>query len=81
MFRMNIKNFYNHNKISITIGILSIVTAILIFGFIFLPTIFYDQFIWKYFWGPIVTDAMGYPISYNGILAEEKYTIISELIY
>ena len=78
---MNIKNFYNQNKISITIGILSIVTAILIFGFIFLPTIFYDQFIWKYFWGPIVTDAMGYPISYNGILAEEKYTIISELIY
>jgi uncharacterized membrane protein len=78
---MDIKKFYYKNRISILIGITISSILILIFGCIFLPTIFYDQFIWRYFWGPIVSDAMGYQISYNGIRAEDKYTIISELIY
>ena len=56
---MDIKNFYNNNKISILIGITICSILILIFGCIFLPKIFYDQFIWRFFWGPIITDAMG----------------------
>jgi len=81
LFIMDLKNFYNQKKISILIGIIFLVFIIIIFGCIFLPTIFYDQFIWRYFWGPIVSDAMGYPLYYNGIQAEEKFTLVSELIY
>ena len=50
-------------------------------GIVFLPSIFYDQFIWKYFWGPVVEDALNKPVSYNGIPAAQKFTLISELIY
>lgn len=59
------------------------------------PERFYDQFIWKYFWGPIVADAHG--VSQVGrfggktfipsagvdgsVIAEPGYTIISTLTY
>lgn len=59
------------------------------------PERFYDQFIWKYFWGPIVADAHG--VSQVGrfggktfipsagvdgsVTAEPGYTIISTLTY
>jgi len=41
----------------------------------------YDQWIWKYYWGPIVSDAAGHSVSYNGVSAQEGYTIISEITY
>ena len=78
---MDIKNFYEKYRFKLIFGIVSFLILLLIVGSIFLPSIFYDQFIWRYFWGPIVSDSLGYPISYNGIQAEDKYTIISELIY
>jgi uncharacterized membrane protein len=78
---MDIKKFYNTNKIIILISIIILIISTFILGFIFLPTIFYDQFIWKYFWGPILSDAEGYTQYYNGIKSEEKFTIISEIIY
>ena len=78
---MDIKNFYNQRKVSIIAGIISAVIIILILGSIFIPSIFYDQFIWRYFWGPIVSDSLGYNVYHNGIKAEEKFTLISEFIY
>lgn len=78
---MNILDFYNSNKsFSIIISIL-IVVGIFVIGLIFFQSIFYDQFIWKYFWGPIVSDAFGHTAFYNGVQAEEKFTIVSEMIY
>jgi uncharacterized membrane protein len=78
---MNIKNFYNSNK-SITIfSLIALIISILLLAIIFFQSIFYDQFIWKYFWGPIVSDALGYSATYNGVIAEEKFTLISEIIY
>ncbi len=78
---MDLINFYNQKKFSILIGIILFIILAISVGCIFLPTIFYDQFIWRYFWGPIVSDAMGYSIYYNGIQAEEKFTLVSELVY
>ena len=54
---------------------------IIILGSFLFPSLFYDQFIWKYFWGPIVSDALDQPVSYNGIAAAQKFTLVSEIIY
>jgi len=78
---MDIKKFYHNNKFSILLSIGLTIILIFIFGSVFFPSIFYDQFIWKYFWGPILSDAEGYTQYYNGIKSEEKFTLVSELIY
>ncbi len=49
--------------------------------YLLLPDLVYDNFIWRYFWGPIVSDVKGETVYYHGIPAEDKYTIISELTY
>lgn len=78
---MNIRNFYNTNKNFLIISVSILIFIIFIFVLTFFPSIIYDQFIWKYFWGPIVSDALGHSASYNGIQAAEKFTLVSELIY
>jgi len=55
--------------------------AVVILGFLFFPHLFYDKFIWKYFWGPLKADAMGHPVELHGIWAYEGYTLVSEIIY
>jgi len=65
----------------IYIAILLAILASFILGYIFFPSLFYDQFIWKYFWGPIVSDVKGYTVYYHGIPAADKYTIVSETVY
>jgi len=69
----------NKDKILLTSIIATILTIII--GCIILPDIFYDNFIWKYFWGPILSDAQDKTVSYNGIDAADKFTWLSELIY
>ncbi len=68
----------NLDKIMFLGPILSII--FLFFGSIIFPSIFYDNFIWKYFWGPIVFDATG---STPWALVEpaEKFTWVSEIVY
>ena len=78
---MNFKEMFQKNRTVISIGILSSIILIIIFGCIFAPTLFYDQWIWKYYWGPIVSDAAGHSVSYNGVSVQEGYTIISEITY
>lgn len=60
-----------------------LIAACIVFaaGLLIAPTIFYDHFIWKYLWGPIVADAAGHPVSYHGVGAAEGYTLVSEFIY
>jgi uncharacterized membrane protein len=50
-------------------------------GLVILPNIFYDNWIWKYYWGPVIADAAGGTVSHNGIEASEGYTIVSEITY
>lgn len=46
-----------------------------------LPDMVYDQFIWKYFWGPILSDGLDKTMTYNGVTAAPKFTLISEIVY
>ena len=78
---MNFKEMFQKNRTIISVGILSSIILIIIFWCIFAPTLFYDQWIWKYYWGPIVSDAAGHSVSYNGVSSQEGYTIISEITY
>jgi len=54
---------------------------VILFGCILLPSIFYDHWIWKYYWGPVVADASGGTAWYNGVKATEGYTWESEITY
>jgi len=57
------------------------VIIVIIFGIVFMPSIFYDQWIWKHYWGPVVADASGATAFHNGVEANEGYTILAELTY
>jgi uncharacterized membrane protein len=78
---MGIKEMFQKNRTVISVGILFSILLIIIAGCILLPALFYDKWIWKYYWGPIVSDAAGHSVSYNGISAQEGYTVISEITY
>ncbi|KYK30987.1 MAG: hypothetical protein AYK22_08360 [Thermoplasmatales archaeon SG8-52-3] len=69
------------NPINFYVFILLIIVVIIIAGLLFAPSIFYDQWIWKYYWGPIVADASGSVAIHNGIEAREGYTVVSEITY
>ncbi len=57
------------------------IIVVIIAGLLFAPSVFYDQWIWKYYWGPIVADASGSIAFHNGIEASEGYTVVSEITY
>ncbi len=57
------------------------IAAALVAGFILVPDLLYDRFIWKYFVGPVVADAVGEPVSHHGVEAAAGYTLLSELVY
>ncbi|RLF36456.1 MAG: hypothetical protein DRN08_01295 [Thermoplasmata archaeon] len=67
----------------ISIAIMAVLFSVfvLILGFLLMPHVFYDQWIWKYYWGPVVADALDHPVSLNGIYAYEGYTVVSEITY
>jgi len=57
-------------------GGVAFVLAALIF-----PDVIYDNFIWRYFIGPVVADAVGHPVSYHEVEAVAGYTLLSEIVY
>ncbi len=57
------------------------VTGAFIAALLLAPGLVYDSFIWKYFVGPVVADAVGHPVSYHGVEAAPGYTVLSELVY
>ena len=78
---MILKEWYRTHKTIIYGAILAAIVCIIIGGLLFMPNLFYDQWIWKYYWGPIVADAAGHSVSWNGVYANEGYTLISEITY
>ena len=80
-WNMKIIDSYKKNPTYFCLWIFIIIFSIIIFGLIFLPSVFYDQWIWKHYWGPTVADAFEKNVSFNGVIAHEGYTIISELTY
>ncbi len=57
------------------------ILGVIIVGYLLWPELIYDQWIWKYYWGPVVADASGQSVSHNGVVAEEGYTLFSEITY
>ncbi|MDH7506702.1 MAG: DUF63 family protein [Candidatus Thermoplasmatota archaeon] len=81
---MKILDVYKKNKTVFLFFILLLIIIIIVVGVIFYPSVFYDQWIWKYYWGPVVADATNSPsgVAYhNGVVASEGYTIVSEITY
>ena len=78
---MTIREIFQKHSIVISVGLIFSVILIIIAGCLLAPTLFYDQWLWKYYWGPIVSDAAGHSVSYNGVQANEGYTILSEITY
>ena len=81
MKTMKISEFIEKNKDKLIIytPILSVVFVVA--GCLLFPDIFYDNFVWKYFWGPIASDALAETQSFNGVVAADKFTWISEIVY
>ncbi|MDG6229730.1 MAG: DUF63 family protein [Candidatus Thermoplasmatota archaeon] len=78
---MALSQYPKSKNMWLIISLLLAPLIILLLGILLYPDIFYDQFIWRYFWGPIVEDALNRPVSYNGVIPAEKFTLVSELIY
>ncbi len=74
---MKIPDIYDRNKLKIWALIITVPTAALITGALLLPDIFWDQFLFRYFWGPVLADARGEPV--NGIA--EGYNWVNTGIY
>lgn len=68
-------------KILLSLCCLLGILAVIVIGYLLWPELIYDQWIWKYYWGPVVADASGQSVSHNGVVAEEGYTIFSEITY
>lgn len=78
---MSLRDIFLKNRL-ITIGIVSIIAIVSFFLLWYLfPEIIYDQFIWKYFWGPILSDGLDTTMTYQGVSAAPKFTLVSEIVY
>lgn len=71
------KKYIINNPGKATVIIFSIAMGIIGLGALILPDIFWDKFIWRYFWGPIAADAQDRTV--EGIT--EGYNTISTLTY
>ena len=81
---MKIIDIYRRNPFCFSVYITFAIVVIIMLGLVFLPNYFYDNWIWKYYWGPVIADSYNSPsgIAYhNEIAASEGYTIISEITY
>jgi len=78
---MKVVEIYNEHRNVILLSVFLAIIGVILAGCILMPSLFYDQWIWKYYWGPIVSDAAGTTVWYNGVQANEGYTLISELTY
>jgi len=71
------QKFANENPGKTTIYVFSAIFAVIGLGSVLLPEIFWDNFVWRYFWGPVVADAEDRTV--GGIT--EGYNITSTLAY
>jgi len=78
---MKISKIIDENKEKLIIYSPILLIFFIVSGCLLFPRIFYDNFVWKYFWGPIVSDALGKVQSFNGVIAADKFTWLSEIVY
>ncbi len=70
-------SFYNRNKLKVWAVIILGIPALMTLGCLLLPEIFWDSFIWRYFWGPVVADSKDRAV--NGI--SEGYNTVNTIVY
>ncbi len=78
---MKIIEIYKKNPSTFLLWIILVITVIIMAGVVLFPSVFYDNWIWKYYWGPVVADAQGGTAVHNEITAREGYTLLSEITY
>jgi len=78
---MKIIELFKKNPTTFILGLILFIIIVIIAGIVLMPSIFYDQWIWEHYWGPVVADASGAPAYHNGIEAHEGYTVLAELTY
>ena len=78
---MSLQTMTTRQKMILSLGIFLGIIIVILIGYLLAPTLVYDQWIWKHYWGPVVADASGHSVSYHGVAANEGYTILSELTY
>ena len=78
---MKIIEVYKKNQIRFSVFLLLFIIILVMLAVVLMPSIFYDQWIWKHYWGPVVADAAGGVAYHNGVRADEGYTILAEITY
>lgn len=78
---MTLYSILQRYQTKIFLIILGVILGIIGIGYIVAPNLIYDQWIWKYYWGPVVSDASGHSVSYHGVSVYEGYTLVSEITY
>ncbi|MFO7791481.1 MAG: DUF63 family protein [Candidatus Saliniplasma sp.] len=74
---MKFLDFYQENKLKVWILVITLPTIFLIVGSLILPDLFWDSFLFRYIWGPVIADARGEPV--NGI--SEGYNLVNTFAY
>ncbi len=75
--KLHIYRTYKKNKLKIWISFLVAAPAVLILGSLFFPDLFWERFLWRYIWGPVVADAEGRVI--EGVSA--GYNPVNTIVY
>lgn len=55
--------------------------VLLLLGLALFPKLIYDQYIWQYLWGPVVADAVGEPVTHEGMRAVKGYNPVNTATY
>ena len=77
------KAFYGRNKGKIWLIVILAIFVFLALGCLLFPELFWDRFIYRYYWGPVEVDALesGPIIQSDGYVIDQGYTLISEITY
>lgn len=76
------KAFYGRHALKIWSLAIMGPLAVITLGCLLWPELFWDGFIYRYYWGPLEVDANeGIPIEQEGYVIHQGYTIVSELTY
>jgi len=73
----NLSSYYSDNKLIVWLMIIVLPLVAIIVGVLFYRRLFWDSFLWRYFWAPIIADSEGGTV--NGI--HEGYNIVNTLVY
>ncbi|MFP4545962.1 MAG: DUF63 family protein, partial [Methanomassiliicoccales archaeon] len=70
-------SIYRRRKAAVWATVLLLPVAVLVVGSLLLPELFWDDFLYRYFWGPLVSDVEGEVI--EGI--PEGYNVVNTVVY